>query len=395
MGSTNGVAEVTISGAGTEFRTSGLLMGSTSTNPSTNILNLVSGGKLKVNRFRKNEKAAATSLAVVNANGGILAPTFSWRLDAGVSNSNPDHFVVWENGLIVDTTENYINNSSGAGESTLPYVFEKPTGKGVESITLPDLTGKTYIGIGRIVIEDATGWGASAYAEFDFTTKTLTHVVVTSRGCNYSDNAKAYLESPAGTARYECALTLSDNTGRCGPIVKRGQPTLVLGSTASDIDGGYVVEEGALWLGRVPSVAVPVRVESGAALNLNKQGNITISTLEGAGTVTNGNATVVGVIKAKCADLFAGRHAAFTANLTLSDGAVFEITDAENLDAYENAGRVVALSAGGTISGKPELRLTTSAGTAYAGMTSWSLAASADGKSFRFGASKGMVILLK
>ena len=396
MGSTNGVAEVTISGAGTEFRASGLIMGNKSEAPTTNILNLVNGGKIKVNRFRKNDQSAASSLAVVNADGGILAPTFSWRLDAGVSNSNPDHFVVWEKGFIVDTTENYINNSSGAGESTLPFVFEKPTGKGVESIALPDdVASKSYIGIGRIVIEDETGWGASAYAEFDFGTKTLTHAVVTSRGCNYSDNAKAYLESPAGTTRYECALTLSSNDGRCGQIVKRGQPTLVISSRDSTIDGGYAVEEGELWLGVIPSVAVPVRVESGASLNLNKQGSITISTFDGAGTVTNGNATVTDVVKAKCADLFAGRHAIFTSDLTFAAGAVFEITDAENLDAYADEGRVAALTSGGTISGRPQLRLTTSAGTPYAGSVSWSLGASADGKKLKFGADTGLVIKVR
>ena len=395
MGSTNGVSEVTISGVGTEFRTSGLHLG-THTAPTTNILNIVGGAKLKVNRFRKNPNVVAGSLSVVNANGGILAPTFSWNITAGAAGSNPDHFVVWENGFVVDTTENAVNNSSGEGESALPFVFEKPTGKGVESIALPDdVASKSYIGIGRIVIEDETGWGASAYAEFDFGAKTLTHAVVTSRGCNYSDNAKAYLESLAGTTRYECALTLSSNDGRCGQIVKRGQPILVISSRDSTIDGGYAVEEGELWLGVIPSVAVPVRVESGASLNLNKQGSITISTFDGAGTVTNGNATVAGAVRAKCADLFAGRHASFTANLALADGVVFEITDAENLDAYADEGRVAALTADGTISGRPQLRLTTSAGTPYAGSVSWSLGASADGKKLKFGADTGLVIKVR
>ena len=324
------------------------------------------------------------------------APTFSWNLTGGGSAATyPDHFVVWENGFVVDTTDNAVNNSSGTGETSLPFAFEKPTGKGVESITLPDLTGTNYIGIGRIVIEDETGWGASAYAEFDFTTKKLTHVVVTSRGCNYSDNAKSYLESPAGTTRYECALTLSDNTGKCGPIVKRGGPDLVLGSTTSTIDGGYVVEEGMLRVASVPGSAIPVRVEAGATLNFSSK-SPTFSTFEGAGTVTNGTFTVTDVIKAKCADLFAGRHATFTGNLTLANGAVFEITDAENLDAYKDAARAVALETrGGTDLTKPQLRLTTSSGESYTGKTSWALRLSADGKSLKFGADKGMVILFK
>lgn len=397
MGSTNGVAEVTISGVGTEFRTSGLLMGNKSDAPTTNILNIANGGKLKVNRFRKNDQSAASSLAVVNADGGILAPTFSWNITAGAANSNPDHFVVWENGFVVDTTENAINNeeAGSTGESTLPFVFEKPTGKGVESITLPDLTGKTYIGIGRIVIEDATGWGASAYAEFDFGTKKLTHVVVTSRGCNYSDNAKAYLESPAGTTRYECALTLSDNTGRCGQIVKRGAPTLVLSSTSSTFDGGYVVEEGMLRVASVPGSVIPVRVDAGATLNFSAK-SPTFSIFEGSGTVTNGTFTVTDVVKATCADLFAGRHAIFTGDLTLGDGVVFEITDAENLDDYKDESKVIALETkGNSALTLPQLRLTRSEGTPYAGTIPWKLRLAADGKSLRFGSDKGMAIFLK
>ena len=396
IGSTNGVAEATISGVGTEFRTCGLQLGSQSSAPTTNILNVANGAKLKVNRFSKNPKMAAASLAVVNVDGGILAPTFAWTITGGgTTGTNMDHFVVWENGLTVDTTENALNYENGTGDSDLPFVFEKPTGKGVESITLPDLTGKTYIGIGRIVIEDETGWGASAYAEFDFETKTLTHAVVTSRGCNYSDNAKAYLESPAGTSRYECTLTLSDNTGRCGKIVKRGQPTLLLSSTLSTFDGGYVVEEGMLRVASVPSSAIPVRVDAGATLNFSAK-SPTFSIFEGSGTVTNGTFTVTDVVKATCADLFAGRHAIFTGDLTLGDGVVFEITDAENLDAYKDESKVVALETqGNKVLTLPELRLTTSEGTPYAGTIPWKLRRADSGKSLRFGTDKGMTILIR
>ena len=396
MGSTNGVAEVTISGAGTEFRASGLLMGNKSDAPTTNILNIANGGKLKVNRFRKNDQSAASSLAVVNADGGILAPTFSWNLTGGGSAATyPDHFVVWENGFVVDTTENAVNNSSGSGETSLPFAFEKPAGKGVESITLPDLTGKTYIGLGRIVIEDATGWGASAYAEFDFGTKTLTHVVVTSRGCNYSDTAKAYLESPAGTTRYECALTLSDNTGKCGPIVKRGAPDLVLGSTTSTVDGGYAVEEGMLRVASVLESAIPVRVESGARLNFSNK-SPTFSTFEGAGTVTNGTFTVTDTVRAKCADIFANKSATFTSALTLGDNAFFEITDAENLAAYKNEATAVALTAT-SISRQPALRLKNSDGTSYAGSDAdqWVLTLSSDGKTLKFGCPKPFTLVVQ
>jgi autotransporter-associated beta strand protein len=219
--------------------------------------------------------------------------------------------------------------------------------------------------------------------------------VVTSRGCNYSENAKAYLESPAGTTRYECGITLSDNAGRCGMLVKSGAPTLEITSANSTIDGGYAVEGGALKLGVVPGSAVPVRVASGATLNLNNKGTLTASTFEGAGSVTNGNVTVTGAIKMTCADIFTGHAATFGGDLTIANGAVFEITDAENLVGYKSAGHVVVLTAGGTIEHVPSVRFRKSDGTQASVNGSWSLRLSADGKSLRFGYVKGFVISVR
>ncbi len=393
--STNGTAEVTVSGTGTLFQTTLFQLGTTGS-VCTNILNVRDGAVFKANRLNKTNLAAAGTKGYVNVDGGILMPTYfsNWSGHNNATAYNPDHFVVYGNGMIVDTSENSANSS--AGLTTMSYVLEKPTGKGVESIALPDISDWTFIGLGRIVIEDETGWGATAYAEFDFATKTLTSVVVTSRGCDYSDNAKAYLESPDGTSRRECALTLSSNDGRCGMFVKRGSPTLELSSDASTIDGGYAVEGGALKLGVVPNVAVPVRVESGATLNLDSKGALTASTFAGSGSVTNGNTTVTEAIKVKCADIFAERAATFGGNLTIADGAVLEITDAENLDDYKDAGRVDALTVTGTISGEPSVKFTNSDGTTPDTVPdSWKVRLSSDGKSLKFGCDKGLLIIIK
>ena len=389
---TNSVCEATVSGPGTLLRT-GLVSVGAKGSVCTNIFNVSGGAIVKANRLRKDPAAAAASKAYVNVDGGTLMPTYAnnWTLN---TNSHPDHVVVWENGITVDTSENA--GGGGAGSSTFSFALEKPTGKGVESITLPaDVASKNYIGLGRIVIEDETGWGASAYAEYDFAAKTLTHVVVTSRGCNYSDNAKAYMESPMGTTRYECGITLSDNAGRCGMFVKRGTPKLLIASANSTIDGGYAVEGGSLALGTVPGVAVPVRMASGATLDLNNKGALTVSEFEGAGSVVNGNVTVTGAIKMTCADIFAGRAANFGGALTIANSAVFEITDAENLERYKDARRAVALTSGSTIARVPSVIFTNSDGTPAAVNGSWSLRLSADGKSLRFGRDKGLSILVR
>ena len=220
--------------------------------------------------------------------------------------------------------------------------------------------------------------------------------MVTSRGCNYSDSAKAYIESPDRSALYECALTLTSNEGKCGPLVKRGTPPLWLHS-ANTISGGIVVEEGVLQTRKANVIPAntPVTVAHGATLDLYNKEDITVSTFTGAGTVTNGSVTVTNAVRATCADLFAGKAAFFANNLTFADGAVLEITDAENLETYKDASRVVALAADGTISRVPSVRFTTSTGAPAVVNGAWSLRLSADGKTFRFGRDKGMVISVR
>ena len=401
---TNSVTTMTVAGTGTVFRTGCFNIGMAD-GLSTNILNLCNGGTFKANRFWRDVDQMAGSFSCINADGGILMPTYPWGWtrsdygDASFFNRNPGHFVLWEKGLVIDTSENESMSTYGGGYTSVPFLFDAPTGKGVESVTLPtsgDYTTATYYGIMPIVFEDATGWGASAYAEFDYTTKGFTKVVITSRGCGYSDSAKAYIESPDRSTLYECGLALTSNEGKCGPLVKRGAPELRLYS-ANTITGGIIVEQGTLRTGvrGVVPAHTPVTVAYGATLDLYNKGDITVSTFAGAGTVSNGSVTVVSAIRATCADLFAGKAATFRNNLSFADGAVFEITDAENLETYKDASKVVALTAGGTISRVPSVRFTTSTGASAVVNGAWSLRLSADGKSLRFGRDKGMVISVR
>ena len=378
---TNGQSVATISGTGTLFRTSLLQMGETGS-LSTNILNIKDGAVVKANRFRKWWEAAVGARAYVNVDGGTLMPTFysGWgaadSTHATFYKRSPDHLVVWKKGLVIDTSENSANSS--AGSSSISFWFEPPTGNGVESVALPTASGfvaSNYLGIASVVFEDATGWGASAYAEYDFGTKKVTRIVVTSRGCDYSADAKAYLESPDRTTRYECALTLSSNAGMCGELVKRGAPLLYLYAT-NTITGGIAVESGTLTIvtgGVIPS-NTPVRVESGATLNLNNF-PVSVSTFTGAGTVSGGAVTVTNAVRA--------------GNLTFAPGATFTITDPEHLEAYKNHGSVTAFTAA-SVTGTPTLAFE---GGAPQGVK-WSLFKKND-TTYNFGAVIGTMILLR
>ncbi len=350
VGEAGGCADVTVSGEGTLLATETLRFGG-SGGASTNVFTVKDGATVKAARFFKHRSAAAGSFVNVNADGGTLMPTlgYDWtgaaQTDADYYKGNPDHFVIWSKGLVIDTSE-----STGTHpESYMPFSFESPTGKGVESIALPageDYTNAVYIGPARIVFEDETGWGASAYAEYDYDAKRHTRVVVTSRGCDYGDGAKAYVESPDRTARYECALALSDNEGLAGELVKRGEHPLHL-LTANATTGGIAVESGTLYAdaaGVVPRNS-PVRVEHGATLQFADPAPISLSTFTGAGSVPGCDITVTNALRASCAELFAGSYAAFDRDLTFAPGATFTITDPENLPAYASSPAVTAFTA--------------------------------------------------
>ena len=391
LGDWGGSSDVTVSGEGTLLATDKLRFAGGGT-ISTNIFNVKDGATVKAARFFKHQSANAATRIVVNADGGTLMPTFGYDwTDAGLSDAKycPDHFVVWKKGLVIDTSESTGNDPA----SKMPFSFAAPTGKGVESITLPtegDYTTANYIGPARIVFEDETGWGASAYAEYDFDTKQHTKVVITSRGCNYSDNAKAYVESPDCAIRYECTLMLSDNAGLGGELVKRGQHDLYLYAT-NTTTGGIAVESGALYVGSdgvVPS-NTPVRVEYGATLRFPTSAPLVLSSFAGAGSVPGCEITVTKSLRAKCADLFAGKHADIDGDLTFAPGATFTITDPENLAAYKRCKAAVAFSAL-HVNGEPTLAFEGKP----TGSARWTLSR-LDDSSFKFGPNIATVIVLR
>lgn len=395
LGDYGGSSDVTVSGEGTLLATETLRFGGGGGTVSTNVFNVKDGAIVKAARFFKHRSAGAASLIVVNADGGALMPTmgYDWtnggQSDSDYYKGNPGHFVVWKKGLVIDTSESTGNNPS----SSMPFSFESPSGKGVESIALPTGGGYTtaeYFGPARIVFEDEAGWGASAYAECDFETKKLSRVVVTSRGCDYSDDAKAYVESPDRTTRYECALTLSDNAGMCGELVKRGEHTLCLYAT-NTIVGGIAVESGTLYVGTSGVVPpnTPVRVEYGATLQFNEPGPLSLSSFAGAGSVPGCDITVTNSLRASCADLFEGKYASIDGTLTFAPGSTFTITDPENLAAYAHRGSVKAFEAK-QLNGEPELAFD----GVPAHLGAWRLVKKSD-TSYKFGASLGTVFVLR
>ena len=390
MSANGGTTEFSLSGSNTLFKTDYFEIGSTSV-PSTNVVNIVDGATLAARRFLRYHDSAAGTRVLANANGGILKIMFGYGFTAsGPTDSvffqrNPDHFVLHESGLVLDSTE------ATDDIVQMPFQFEAPTGKKVATITLPTsdqaFAAAVYKAPARIVFEGA-GWGASAYAEYDRSSKRLTGVRILSGGCDHDATTRVYVESPDRSTRYECAYTLADAVG--GPLVMRGWRRIDL-YAANTYTGGTVVESGTLRgmnAGSIPDNS-PVRVAADAMLDLN--GNpLTATTLAGLGTVA-GDVTVTDAVEATCAELFsAAGTLTVNGTLTAASGAAIRVLDPENLSAYADRKNTVAVTATGGIAGTFRLLLGNSDNSA-----GWVLASSSDGRSVLLKHQSPMTIVIR
>ena len=287
---TGGTATLTIAGAGTVF-TPAWFVGTQNRKNFTAYINVNDGGvfdsKSIVNNAGSGWSWPEGSKEYVSFDGGV------WRAPAATgepglfyssSRAQPDKFLCQRGGIVFDARE------GATMKVNAPIVA--PTGKTIKSITLPTdemFLDVQYIGPARIEIVDSTGVGATAYAPFDHTEKKLRgDVVVTSRGTGYSDATVVRVWSMDGDASWECTYELEDAVS--GGVEKRG-PGVLKFTCENTYSGKTSVKEGSLDVtndGVIPADQ-PLEVAFSAALNLAKP--LSVSTLEGAGSV-KGDVTV-------------------------------------------------------------------------------------------------------
>lgn len=206
---------------------------------------------------------------ILNLNGGSLAtPSITMR-DAGATSylnlnggtlkakANEANFVanlsaayVYAGGAVIDT----------AGyDVTIPQPLLAPDGQGVVSITL-DNPGASYLGP-PIVQITGDGTGATAVAEIDPVSGTVTNLIVTSAGRGYT-TATVTLAGGGGTGASATAV-LGDNAS--GGLTKQGEGRLTL-TGANTFTGPVRVSGGTLAHDGI--FASTVTIEAAGALDL-------------------------------------------------------------------------------------------------------------------------------
>jgi len=240
--STNGFAEFTMTGGRADIN-GDLYMADRY--GSLAVVNL-NGGTLAANRFMRAGRIPATAL--VNFDGGTFRARSGGNL-FGTGTNTPNAVSIYDGGVIFDTTNL---------TCTIPVPLQAPAGSGVASIGVTPRAG--YIGPPMVIIAGGGGTGATAVAQFDSASGTVTGIQVTSPGFGYTSTPTVTLAG--GGTNVQTAVgpvTLGANVS--GGLTKLGAGTLVLSAT-NTYAGATLISNGTL------RVAVQQAVSSNSALTL-------------------------------------------------------------------------------------------------------------------------------
>lgn len=318
------------------------------------------------------------NLALVNFDGGVL--DHNWEYNQRIFNNfraGTDRVTVFSGGATI--------NVSGHGVS-LGAALEAPTGKGVESIPLPQgmetLAAWEYVGAPRVRIMDPSGngTGATAVAEFDAARGKVTGIRVTSRGNGYS-SAVAKIEFGGYTNDFTVAAVLSDNVS--GGVCKRGDGILTVDNVCS-YTGVTAVAEGVLALGVDNAIDASGAVELSPGATLRLDGFACNCPVRGFGLVKGGSVALADGWSIAANVLDSGVSPMSVAGaLSVDSGTAITLAGVDGLNRRKYA---IATATGG-ISGIPRL--------VGEGTHRWRLYLSADGKTLHLGFAYGMSMRLR
>lgn len=391
-------AEVTVDGPDAEF--------DTSTNPfycnnnsksARTIVNLNNGGVLTTEFFSYSYASTATVQfpMIVNFNGGVLHLGYYYPNPLGNTAGAVSRVAVYEKGIGFDS---YYSKSGKTydtmSNARVPLVGA--TGNGIRAIKVSEpLTG--YFAAPFVSIE-GDGYGATAVAEIDSETATITNILVTSHGWGYTaENTTVkllYNRTVKDTIKAE-NVEIAPN--EVGGFTKLGAGTFSIYCTNSwakwtQIDKGTLK---VMTNGSIPpntELILNGATKTDATLDLNgfdenADRPTTFSGVSGTGgTVKNGIVKIVGEWKVS-AKKFVNRETtdvAGTVDLTDCTGIV--ITDAEALDESAKELRPLVLFKATTVIGLD--------GVAIKDVPNgWKVRKVANG--FKMSADKGMLLLLR
>ena len=233
---------VTVTGAGSLLETPARIYTGYASGTTASV-NINDGGTLATPYFAF--ALNTDSRFYVNFDGGVLKVMPSVTGESELRNlfGFPGGIVPLVSRVTVGAGGATIDTDGYSRSADVPLVA--PTGKVVTAIPFEAERGWTVAPYVKIVDEEGSGEGATAFADFDSATGTLKGFRVTSGGWNYTAaTAKVYVSK---TVVREIACTLGDAPSS-GRFVKTGEGTLTL-NAANEYGGDTVVSNGTLKAG--------------------------------------------------------------------------------------------------------------------------------------------------
>ena len=332
MANGQGHGYLTVDGAEAEFITAdGMYLNNYLTNPLTTekhtIININHGGTLETKNFNTvSDNANYTSPypVIVNFNGGVLRSAAIWNAAfAAGETKHVGKIAVYEDGLTIEIPQ--------YGPTTQYTPIVAAGEGGIQSISL-DAPVEGLIAPNVTITGD--GYGATAIAEFDTRTRTVTNILITSRGWGYTaENTTVKLRE--GKADYQ-TLAFTVGTTPAGGLTKTGAGALNLYNRNTwaqwtKVFGGTlkVVEEGAIPDGTA------LTISNGATIDFNDLAEPTFTAIGGTGgTAANGSVKVVGesgVLSVSAQKFIDRESTAIAGTLDLSAVTEIALTDADVL----------------------------------------------------------------
>ena len=209
-------------------------------------LNVLGGGTLEVDDVLRTTAMlegsggwnVTNNPAYVYFNGGVLKARTANKELFGTGENRPTRLAVGPGGAIFDTAGKNVSVSAP---------IEATGAGGVTSLALTN-GPLTHYHAAPLVVIRGDGTGATAVAEYDSDTMSVTGVKVTSPGQGYTAaNTTAYIDWCGYRNNKLIPLAVTIGNPACGGIVKRGEGTLTLKS-ANTFTGDVTVEGGTLKL---------------------------------------------------------------------------------------------------------------------------------------------------
>lgn len=407
---------LTVAGAGTSFELApgNCVIAYVSSNAVTSVLTVRDGATLACAKIFKDRMgycgnntaatpnfgdetfraATANSKYYVNFDGGVLKVQYfgTFFQNNFGTYDDPDRLTVYTGGLTVDTSK-----ASEKGGVYWNVPIQKPSGNALKSVSLPTDAAfvNKYIAPPRVVISGVNQHGATAVAELDEATGTLTGITVTSPGNDVPSDITVTIASGDGKATYACPFEVGPHA-TSGGLVKRGAGLLQLlmpAATPNTYEGATVVEAGTLEFKYDSYPAGSPLVLKGGEVTFGGGWTRTVPSLEGFGALTSGSGVVevTDELRLSCADLFGERRSlAVTGRLRLADGVRLIVTDPENLAAYAESDKATFLTATEALEGPvPQVVLD------EATYGRWRCLRADGGRGLRFGRAKGALLIVR